>query len=38
LPVLSAATATVYQILTRLGLSTNVPEAGELLAGRVLTA
>ncbi|HEY1297533.1 MAG TPA: Asp/Glu racemase [Chloroflexota bacterium] len=38
LPVLSAATATVYQILSRLGLSTSVPEAGELLNGRVLTA
>ena len=31
LPVLSAATATVYQILTRLGLSPEVPRAGALL-------
>jgi maleate isomerase len=38
LPVLSAATATVYQILSRLGLATHVPEAGELLSGRVLSA
>jgi maleate isomerase len=38
LSVLSAATATVYQILSRLGLSTAVPGAGALLAGRVLTA
>jgi maleate isomerase len=38
LPVLSAATATVYQILSRLGLSTHVPDAGELLNGRVLSA
>jgi maleate isomerase len=32
LPVLTAATATVHQVLTRLGLSTSVPEAGALLA------
>jgi maleate isomerase len=38
LPVLSAATATVYQILSRLGLSTHVAGAGELLNGRVLSA
>jgi maleate isomerase len=36
-PVLSAATATVFQILGRLGLSTDVPQAGELLSGRLLT-
>ena len=32
LPVLSAATATVHQILTRLGLPPHVPDAGALLA------
>jgi maleate isomerase len=34
LPVLSAATATVFGLLTRLALSTNVPQAGALLSGR----
>jgi maleate isomerase len=38
LPVLSAATATVYQMLRRLGLSTKIPDAGSLLSGRVLSA
>jgi maleate isomerase len=38
LPVLSAATATVYQILDRLGLSTAVPDAGALLSGGVRSA
>lgn len=38
LPVLSAATATVYHILTRLELSTDVPQAGALLSGRALSA
>lgn len=33
IPVLSAATATVYQILRRLQLSTVVPGAGKLLSG-----
>lgn len=32
LPVLTAATATVHQVLTRLGRSTSVPAAGALLA------
>ena len=32
LPVLTAATATVHQVLTRLGLSTRIPDAGALLA------
>jgi maleate isomerase len=32
LPVLTAATATVHQVLTRLGLSTHIPDAGALLA------
>ena len=32
LPVLTAATATVHQVLTRLGLSTRIPGAGALLA------
>jgi maleate isomerase len=32
-PVLSAATATVYQILKSLGLKAQVPDAGLLLAG-----
>jgi maleate isomerase len=31
-PVLTAATATVHQVLTRLGLPTQVPDAGALLA------
>ncbi|MBW0088678.1 aspartate/glutamate racemase family protein [Pseudonocardia sp. KRD-184] len=34
LPVLSAATATTFRILSELGLATNVPGAGELLSGR----
>jgi len=38
LPVLSAATATVYQILTRLGVSSEVPGTGALLSGRVFSA
>jgi len=33
-PVLSAATSTVYQILKKLGLSAQVPNAGYLLSGR----
>jgi maleate isomerase len=33
LPVLSAATATVYDLLTRLGLEPKVPGAGALLSG-----
>ncbi|MBV9577922.1 MAG: aspartate/glutamate racemase family protein, partial [Chloroflexi bacterium] len=37
LPVLSAASATVYQLLTRLGLRTDVPEAGALLSSGVLS-
>lgn len=36
LPALSAATATVHQILTRLGLPPLVPDAGTLLASRDL--
>ena len=36
LPTLSAATATVHQILTRLGLPPHVPDAGALLASRDL--
>jgi maleate isomerase len=35
LPVLSAATATVYEVLSRLGLRPVVPHAGRLLAGAV---
>lgn len=35
LPVLSAATATVFTILTELGLTPRVPNAGRLLAGDV---
>ncbi|MBO2453699.1 aspartate/glutamate racemase family protein [Actinomadura barringtoniae] len=35
LPVLSAATATAYSILTQLGLSPAVPNAGALLSGKV---
>jgi maleate isomerase len=38
LPVLSAAAATVHQILTRLGVSPEVPAAGALLSGRVFSA
>ena len=34
LPVLTAATATVYKILKSLNLETSVPSAGELLSGR----
>ncbi len=37
-PVLSAATATVFQILRRLGRTTVVPHAGALLSGRTLNA
>lgn len=32
-PVISAATATIYQTLRRLGLSTHVPGGGHLLSG-----
>jgi maleate isomerase len=35
LPVLSAATATTFAILSALGLATNVPDAGHLLGGQV---
>ena len=35
LPVLSAATATVFDLLTRLDLPPHVPGAGALLAGGV---
>lgn len=35
IPVLSAATATVFTMLTELGLSTKVPGAGSLLSGGV---
>jgi maleate isomerase len=35
LPVLSAATATVFTILSELGLRTHVPDAGRLLSGEV---
>lgn len=35
LPVLSAATATVFTILTELGLTPHVPNAGRLLGGEV---
>jgi maleate isomerase len=39
LPVLSAATATVHDLLVRLGLSLEVPDSGALLSGsEVLTA
>jgi maleate isomerase len=34
LPVVSAAVCTTHQMLTRLGLETNVPGAGALLSGR----
>jgi maleate isomerase len=33
LPVISAATATLFQLLRRLGLSTRAPGAGRLLSG-----
>ena len=36
LPVLSAATATVFTLLTELGLAPTVPNAGRLLSGEVL--
>jgi maleate isomerase len=32
-PVISAATVTIYQTLRRLGLSTHVPGGGHLLSG-----
>lgn len=35
LPVLSAATATTWDLLSRLGRSTRVPGAGHLLSGRI---
>jgi maleate isomerase len=35
LPVISAATATVFDLLGRLGLATKVPRAGQLLSGTV---
>lgn len=38
LPVLSAATATVFTVLTELGLRPVVPNAGQLLSGRVTMA
>jgi len=38
LPVLSAATATAFKILTELGLAPVVPNAGSLLAGRTAGA
>ncbi len=38
LPVLSAATATVFTILTELGLQPKVPDAGRLLSGEVTMA
>jgi maleate isomerase len=37
-PVLSAATATVFTILSELGLEPRVPEAGRLLSGEVRMA
>ncbi len=36
LPVLSAATATVFTVLTELGLTPRVPNAGRLLSGEVV--
>ncbi|MED2974102.1 Asp/Glu racemase [Fictibacillus sp. B-59209] len=36
LPVLSAATSTVYQILNKLNLNTAVPNAGHLLSGKFI--
>jgi maleate isomerase len=38
LPVISAATATLFQLLRRLGLGTRVPGAGHLLSGAFDTA
>jgi maleate isomerase len=38
LPVLSAATATVFTILSELGLEPVVPDAGRLLGGQVRMA
>ncbi len=38
LPVLSAATATVFDLLGRLGLATVVPRTGRLLSGSVVAA
>lgn len=38
LPVMSAATATVFTILSELGLEPRVPSAGRLLSGEVRTA
>jgi maleate isomerase len=35
IPVLSAATATTFRILSSLGLETRVPDAGALLSGTV---
>jgi maleate isomerase len=34
LPTLSAAVATTWQMLKKLGLSTQVPRCGELLSGK----
>jgi maleate isomerase len=34
LPVISAATSTVYQLLKNLGLETMVPNAGSFLSGK----
>jgi maleate isomerase len=38
LPVVSAATATVFTILSELGLEPTVPDAGRLLSGEVRMA
>ncbi|MFB7165282.1 aspartate/glutamate racemase family protein [Streptomyces sp. NPDC056121] len=38
IPVLSAATATTYRLLTELGLPPTVPGAGHLLSGKIGTA
>jgi maleate isomerase len=38
IPVLSAATATVFTVLTELGLRPHVPDAGHLLSGEVTMA
>jgi maleate isomerase len=38
LPVLSAATATVHDLLTRLGITPDIAEAGSLLAGQGVAA
>jgi maleate isomerase len=35
IPVLSAATATTFRVLSELGLRTEVPDAGHLLSGEV---